>query len=98
MRKSPIRHKVHTYQRKSGKTVHQYERGKGEKKHKVSRPRIHTSEESSKTNTYIVHITYVDIPNEHYTVTASSYPEAIETALSKRLHITVPWHIRADKK
>lgn len=96
-RKSPYRHKVHTYKRRTGKTVHQYERGKGEKKTKVSRPRLHHPEQDT-TNKYSVHITYVELPAEHYQVNAASYPDAIEVALSKRPHLTVPWHIRVDKQ
>lgn len=96
-RKSPYRHKVRTYKRRTGRTVHQYERGHGEKKHKVSRPQIHKPEQNI-TNRYIVHITYTNLPTESFPVTASNYPEAIEMALSIRTHITPPYQITVDKQ
>jgi hypothetical protein len=97
MRKSPYRHKVRTYHRRSGTTVHQYERGKGKKPfehHRMADPNLPHRETDGVRTRYDVHITYVGHPAEIFSVVSSSYPETIESALSKRNHITVPWHIR----
>lgn len=96
-RKSPIKHHVHTYHRQSGTKVDDYDRGHGTRKLKVSKPRLHNPEPSVQ-NQYSVHIIYgEERDSETFTVSASSYPEAIENALLKRSHITPPYQVKADK-
>jgi hypothetical protein len=98
MRKSPYHHKVRTYKKRSGRVVHQYERGEGNKPaehHRMANPNM-PKRESVSTH-YNVHIVYVSHPAEVFSVVSSSYPEAIEEALSRRNHITVPWHMRVKK-
>ena len=98
MRKSPFRHKVRTYRRRTGRVVHQYERGKGAKPaehHRLANPNM-PKRESAQTH-YNVHITYIDLPKETFAVMSSSYPSAIDEALSRRNHLTVPWHIRVSR-
>lgn len=98
-RKSPIKHHVRTHQRKTshGKTtVHDHDRGHGKKSSKISKPRLHRPDQST-DNQYYANIRYIELPSESYTVTAQSYPEAIETALSIRSHITPPTEIEVTK-
>jgi hypothetical protein len=93
LRKSPYRHRVRTYRRRSGKVVHQYERGKGDKPTKLAKPTLGHHKSSSTRAKYIAQITYISQPAETFPVVASSYPEAIDTALSIRRQITPPYQI-----
>lgn len=95
-RKSPIKHHVRKYQRQTGTAVDDYDRGHGTRKVKVSQPRLHKQEPLTR-NQYSVHIIYGERDSETFTIPASSYPEAIENALSKRIHITPPYQVKVDK-
>lgn len=96
-RKSPIRHHVRTYKRRTGKTVYQYERGHGKKKVKVSTPRLKPKTQNSIN--FFINVRYVNTQlNESYPVSASTYPEAVELALLARSHITPPTEIEVSRK
>lgn len=103
MRKSPIHHHVRQHQRQinNGKTtVHDYWRGKGERKPKLARPRIARPKpeiEESKTK-FFIRIVYNNLSSESFPVTATSYPEAIETGLIIRTNISPPMQVEVTKQ
>jgi hypothetical protein len=97
MRKSPIRHTVHTHMR-AGVRVHNYIRGHGKKAPNISKPVLsHGHDEAQSRDSFGVIIRYTDLPDESFSIKSTSYPEAIESALKKRPHITPPYQIEAAK-
>lgn len=88
MRKSPIQHKVHRHNR-SGVAVHEYVRGHG--KHKLKEPSLR---HEAKSVNYSVKIKYLG-DSEVVTVSATNYPEAIESAMSMRRSSAVPIEVEA---
>lgn len=98
MRKTPIKHIVHTHQRKTkhGKTtVHDYNRGHGEKKIKISNPRLQQSDQIK--SSFEVQINYPNQSPEVIPANASNFPDAIEQAMMVRQHITPPISVECAK-
>jgi len=99
-RKSPIKHHVRKYQRKTdeGKTnVKDYDRGHGNPPQKISKPKLRHSDQTT-LNKYHVHLTYATIKSEHYPVMAVSYPGAIRLGMLARTHITPPMRVEVVKQ
>ena len=90
MRKSPIKHHVRSYTRKKKKThVSDYDRGHGERAKKLAKPTLNQKKKQSFSD-YRVKIIYNNARAETFTVTAKSYPKAIENAMIIRANITPP--------
>lgn len=98
-RKSPIRHHVRKYKRKTGTEVNDYNRGKGKRPPQIKTPSISNPKTNSSPspNNYQARIIYVSGPAETFPVTASSYPEALETALISRFYPNSPYMIEVKR-
>ena len=100
MRKSPFRHHVRQHKRSVDEgsiTVHDYMRGDGEQPINLSDPQLHNNPKHSSFN-YIVHIHYLTSPTENIPVSASTYPQAIESAMLSRVNTTPPTQVEATKQ
>ena len=99
-RKSPIKHHVHQYQRKTkdGKTtVTDYDRGHGKHSTNISKPKLQHQDQTT-INKYRVRLTYTGLAPENFLVTTNSYPGAIELGLLARTHITPPTIVEVTKQ
>lgn len=100
MRKSPIKHHVRSYTKKKGKLIHDYDRGSGERSKRISKPTIQKptlQKKQKSSNIYKVEVSYVNSRSERFTVTAKSYPDAIELGLVSRTNTTPPKSIDVRK-
>ena len=95
MRKSPIEHKVHSHKR-VGIKVTAYTRGEGSNPVDMADPTLQTS--NHPTSNFDVTIRYVSIPSETIQVKASTYPEAIQTAMTIRHSTVPPLEVEATKQ
>ena len=103
MRKSPIKHKVHTHKRSitdGSTTVQEYERGHG--KHpetaNIADPRVRRQQKSASGNSFVVNINYANQSSDRIPINASTYPEAIELAMLARVGIVPPSNVQVTKR
>ena len=90
MRKSPIKHHVHSHKR-VGVRVHDYDRGHGLHPTFI---KPHMNKNQSIFN-YTVNVKYISDPTESIPIHAPSFPEAILTAMTIRKYSETPKEVEA---